>query len=181
MKLFVRLLVLASMALTLVGCTTMPRQSGPIGVEEIIAKTYAAVDHLITQLETGADKSRVRGPIIVATLVNIDELNESSRLGRSLSEQIAARFVQRGYPIIELKLRGNIFVQRNQGELLLSRELRDISLSHKAQAVVVGTYSMAKNFVLVNLKVVSGETQNILAATDYGLPLDVNTQSMLPR
>ncbi len=178
---FVRLFVVASMALALWGCSSTPRQPDPVGADDFIAKTYAAVDHLVTQLETGKDRPSVKGPIIVATLVNIDELNESSRLGRSLSEQVAARFVQRGYRIIELKLRGNIFVQRNQGELLLSRELRDISLSHKAQAVVVGTYSTAKNFVHVNLKVVSGETQNILAATDYGLPLDANTLAMVPR
>lgn len=182
MMYLLRLLTAAVLAFALGGCSSMPpRQPQPVGADEFIAKTYAAVDHLVNQIETRQKKTIISGPIIVATIVNIDELAESSRLGRSISEQVAARLTQRGYEVIELKLRGNIFVQRNQGELLLSRELRDISLSHKAQAVVVGTYATAKHFVHVNLKVVSGDTQSVLAATDYGLPLDTNTLAMMPK
>lgn len=163
------------------GCTTTPREPDAVSAEDYIAKTYSAVDQLLTQVERRQSKEVASDPIIVATLVNIDELTESSRLGRSLSEQVAARLTQRGYKVIELKLRGNLFVQRGQGELLLSRELKDISLSHRAQAVLVGTYSTAKQFIHVNLKLVSGDTQHALAATDYGLPLDANTRAMLPR
>ncbi len=182
----VRFLALCTAILGLVGCAdtpSNPRQPAPVTAEDFIASTYAAVDHLVTQLEGRQDRHLVRKPavVIVATLVNIDELTESSRLGRSVSEQVAARLTQKGYQVVELKLRGNLFVQRSQGELLLSREVKDISLSHNAQAVVVGTYSTAKNFVHVNLKVVTGDTQHVLAATDYGLPLDMNTQVMLAR
>lgn len=165
----------------LFGCTTTPREPEAVSVEEYIARTYAAVDHLLAQVDRRQGSLVASDPIIVATVVNIDELTESSRLGRSISEQVAARLTQRGHKVIELKLRGNLFVQRSQGELLLSRELKDISLSHRAQAVVVGTYSSAKQFIHVNLKLVSGDTQHALAATDYGLPLDANTRAMLPR
>lgn len=182
MKALGRILSAASFVLVLAGCSSAPpRQPDPVSADEYIAKTYAAVDHLVNQLDSRRNHDVGKGPVIVATIVNIDELTESSRLGRSVSETIASRLSQKGYQVIELKLRGNIFVQRNQGELLLSRELRDISLSHKAQAVVVGTYSTAKNFVHLNLKVVSGDTQSILAATDFGLPLDANTLAMLPK
>lgn len=171
--------VLLAAALSLAGCASAPKEPESINAGDYISTTYAAVDHLLTQVEV--NKSLTGDPIIVATLVNIDELSESSRLGRSVSEQVAARLTQRGFKVIELKLRGNLFVQRAQGELLLSRELKDITLSHQAQAVVVGTYSAAKNFIHVNLKMVSGNNQQALAATDYGLPLDANTRAMLPR
>ena len=177
----VRLMALCSAILGLAGCADTPRQPDPVSADEYIARTYTAVDHLVAQMEGKQDRNLARNPVIVATVVNIDELTESSRLGRSVSEQVATRMTQKGFQVIELKLRGNIFVQRSQGELLLSREIKEISLSHNAQAVVVGTYSTAKNFVHVNLKVVTGDTQRILAATDYGLPLDTNTQAMLGR
>ncbi len=48
-----------------------------------------------------------------------------------------------------------------------------------APAVVVGTYAPAENFVHVNLKVVAADTQLVLAAADYGLPLDNNTKTLL--
>jgi hypothetical protein len=43
----------------------------------------------------------------------------------------------------------------------------------------VGTYAPATNFVHINLKVVSAESQLVLAAADYGLPLDENTKILL--
>ena len=49
--------------------------------------------------------------MIVATLVSVDHLGESSRLGRMFSEQIASRFVQRGIPVAEVRLREQLALQ----------------------------------------------------------------------
>lgn len=164
------------------GCTAAaygPIEKPAIGLDQYIDNTYAAVDKLVDQLDKQSHRVRKEEPILVATLVSVDELDTSSRLGRSVSEQVAARFTQKGYPVIEVKLRGNLFVKRGEGELLLSRELSEISQSHRASAVVVGTYAPASNFVHVNLKVVASEKQVVLAAADYGLPLDNNTKALL--
>jgi TolB-like protein len=84
-----------------------------------------------------------------------------------------------GFKVVEVKLRGSLFVKRAEGELLLSREIAQISQSYRAPAVVVGTYAPATNFVHINLKVVSADSQLVLAAADYGLPLDENTKTLL--
>ncbi len=168
-----------ALALSLGACSIEPMRPSAMSVEDYIGKTYDAVDRMLTQAERG--QFNKFEPVIVATLVNIDELSESSRLGRSVSEQVAARMTQRGYQVIELKLRGDLFVKRTEGELLLSREIKDISQRHKAQAVVVGTYSMADKFIHVNLKLVTGDTHHALAAIDYGMPLDDNTKTLISR
>ncbi len=90
-------------------------------------------------------------PVMVATLVQVDRLSESSRLGRIFSEQIAGRMVQRGVRVVELKLRDSVALQRDQGELLLSREVREVSQSHDAQAVVVGTYAASASALYISL------------------------------
>ncbi len=173
-----------ALALSLGACSLEPSRPAAMSVEDYIGKTYDAVDQILAQAERAhAERGQFNkfDPIIVATLVNIDELAESSRLGRSISEQVASRMTQRGYQVVELKLRGDLFVKRSEGELLLSREIKDISLRHKAQAVVVGTYAMAEKFVHVNLKVVTGDTHHALAAIDYGLPMDENTKTLISR
>jgi TolB-like protein len=159
------------------GCQTAP--PAPIGPERYIELTYEAADKLIGQLGRQKAYANKSEPILVATLVNVDELESSSRMGRSLSEQVAARLTQSGYKVVEVKLRGALFVKRSEGELLLSREITQISQSYSAPAVVVGTYAAAENFVHVNLKVVAADTQLVLAAADYGLPLDNNTKILL--
>jgi TolB-like protein len=143
---------------------------------KMIQANYAAVDQLLASLSGPMDKT---APLVVATLVSIDALTESSRLGRMASEQVAARLSKQGYRVVELKLRGDIFVKQREGELLLSREVKDITLSHKAQAVVVGTYSEAKDYIYLNLKIVSVQNNLVIAAHDYVLPIDSNVRSLL--
>ena len=163
----------------LLGCETTPRKEPPISHERYIELTYEAADKLATQLGQHATYINKSEPILVATLVSVDELESASRLGRSLSEQVAARLTQKGFKVVEVKLRGSLLVKRAEGELLLSREITQISQSYRAPAVVVGTYAPATNFVHVNLKVVSADSQLVLAAADYGLPLDENTKALL--
>jgi TolB-like protein len=83
--------------------------------------------------------------------------------------------------VIEMKMRGSIFVQKNEGELLLSREVQDISDSHSAQAVIVGTYARSQNYVYVTAKLVRSIDNMVLGAYNYVLPLDSNVSAMLSR
>lgn len=158
----------------LAGCGDTPSKPVLISSDRYIEMTYAATDQLISQLSMNKAE-----PILVATLVNLDELESASRLGRSISEQVAARLTQKGYKVVEVKLRGTLYVKKAEGEMLLSREVAQIGQAHRAPAVVVGTYAPATDFVAINLKVVSAESQLVLAAADYGLPLDANTRMLL--
>lgn len=115
----------------------------------------------------------------VATLVNVDRLNESSRLGRIFSEQIAGRMVQRGLRVTEVKLRDNLVLHREQGELLLSREVREVSQAQNAQAVVVGTYAVSASVVYISLKLVNPVGNQVIAAHNYAVPADENVRSLL--
>ena len=120
-----------------------------------------------------------RASVLVATLVNVDRLGESSRLGRLCSEQIAGRLVQRGVPVTEVRLREQLALQPAQGELLLSRELREIARSQNAAVVLVGTYSPASDYTYVSIKLVRTEDSRILRGHDYALPNDRDVQRLL--
>lgn len=145
----------------------MPRTS-------IISANHHAADMLLQNAPLDRDHA-----VLVATLVNVDRLNESSRLGRIFSEQIGGRLVQRGFPVTELKMRENLVMQREQGELLLSRELRDVSRSHDAQAVVVGTYAVSATVLYVSIKLVKPDGNTVVAAHNYAVPIDDNVRALL--
>ncbi|CUA81997.1 MULTISPECIES: FlgO family outer membrane protein [Gulbenkiania] len=141
---------------------------------DVISTNYHAADCLLQPLRLVPSR-----PLIVATLVNVDALGESSRMGRMFSEQIASRFTHKGYQVIELKLRENLFMKSSEGELMLSREVRDVSRVHQAQAVIVGTYAASSDKVYLNLKAVEPSSSVVLSAHDYAVPLDSNVRSLL--
>lgn len=143
---------------------------------DIMKANYAAVDSLLTKLSVELPKD---SPILVASFVNLDDLNESSTFGRVLSEQVASRFKQKGYTTIEMKLRTTVFIKEGSGEFLLSRELSKISTKHHAQAVVVGSYAAARDRVYLTVRVVNVTDSRILSSHDYEISMSRDVFKML--
>jgi len=129
---------------------------------------YKAADVLTAQLNGKLNPAQ---PLIVATLVNIDDLNNSSTFGRLTSEQVSARFTKAGYNMIEMKFRDFVYMKHDQGELLLTREIKDVAKTHNAQAVILGTYAITGDNLYVNLKVIQPNTNIVLAVHDYSFPM----------
>jgi len=134
----------------------------------------------VRQLLAGLDISATGpGPVLVATVVNVNDLNSAAPLGRTLSEQYANSMAMSGFDVKEIKLRGAVFIKQDAGELLLSREIKDIARQHNASMVLVGTYSPAANFTYVSLKLVRVEDSRIIRGHDYALPVDRDVRQLL--
>jgi TolB-like protein len=120
--------------------------------------------------------------LMVASFVNVNNLEESSSFGRIIAEQIASRFAQRGQKIIELKLRQNsIFISEGKGEFMLSRDVREISRTHNASAIVVGTYADGGDRLYVSARIVRPADSMVISSTDAGIPMQSNTMSVMLR
>ena len=143
---------------------------------DIRGADYNAVDILLQQLP---GILLIDSPILVASFVNLDNLNESSTFGRMVSEQISSRLKQNGYTTIELKLRTNVFIKDGSGEFLLSRELSVIGTKHRAQAVVVGSYAAASKKVYITVRIVNVADSKVLASYDYSMPMTYDVFKML--
>lgn len=166
-----RVALAAAALLALAGCAQLPET--PLQAD-LIALNRQAADALV---ENGRlDPAQ---PLLVASFVNLDRLDESSRLGRLFSEQVGGRLTNRGYAVVELKLRDSLFFKQGQGALLLSREVHQVVRAHDAQAVVVGTYTASPTMLYVSLKLVGAQRNLVLAAHDYAVPLDANVRGLL--
>jgi TolB-like protein len=166
--------------LMLVSCSSTPPKDEPnyaaVSSNQFVAANYKAADALIQQLSGRlvADK-----PLIMATIVNIDSLEQTSTLGRLVSEQISTRLAQGGLKMLEMKLRNSVYLKRGQGELMLTREIGEVAQNHNAQAVVVGSYAETSDAVFVNVKVVQPQNNFVLAGQDFVLAKEGIVRSML--
>ncbi|QGZ38308.1 hypothetical protein IP92_01384 [Pseudoduganella flava] len=169
------------LALALLGgcASTAPKEEAnyaTVSSNQFVEANYKAANVLLAQLngKLAADK-----PLIMATVVNIDALDQTSTLGRLISEQISTRMAQGGLKMLEMKLRSSVYMKRNQGELMLTRELGEVAQNHDAQAVVVGSYAETSDMVFINVKVVQPQKNYVLAAHDYVLQKEGIVRSML--
>jgi len=83
--------------------------------------------------------------------------------------------------VVEMKLRSNVYIREGTGDLLLSRDVRDLSQSHNAQVVVVGNYAVAAGYVYLTLKTVTVADNRVVGAVNYLLPLNENNKALLLR
>lgn len=170
-------------AAVLAGCNSAPQNVGraePTYQEAATAPLLQNSREAVGKLTAGFDLNALGGgPVLVATVVNVNDLSRSAPLGRTLSEQYASQMAALGFNVKEVKLRGDIFVKEGAGELLLSREIKDIARSYNASLVLVGTYSPAANFTYVSLKLVRTEDSRIVRGHDYALPNDRDVQRLL--
>lgn len=184
-----------SMAL-ICGCETISRTNQALPAPEptyeqaqnnaFNTSNYNAAAELMRRYQGPSSTGNLAGgvsgaPLIVATLVNIDQLEQSSTLGRLISEQLSSRLAQMGYGVVELKVRNGVYMKRNEGEFMLTREIKEVASAHRAQAIVVGTYAESAMLIYVSLKLVDPARSMILAAYDYALPMDRQIRSLLLR
>ena len=142
----------------------------------LTAMSYAAAETLVSNAQNTIDTGKT---ILFASLVNIDDVQRSSTFGRMVAEQMASRFAQMGYSVKELKLRSSMVVREQEGELMLSRDLQDLTAEYEAQAVVTGTYAVGKKAVYVTVRMVSIADNQVISSYDFGVPNGQNTRSLL--
>ncbi|MCP5441597.1 MAG: hypothetical protein H6968_00980 [Chromatiaceae bacterium] len=178
MRKLIAVLLLTMGLLLLVGCETVPNnmKREVIADADLLATSHQAAEALITKAGGRLQPSR---PVIAASFVNIDNLFQSSTFGRMVSQQVVTQFSNKGFTVIEMLLRKNVYIKSQSGEFLLSRELQNISAEHNAQAVIVGTYAQGSRSLFVTAKVIDAVTNIVIASHDYVLPIGPDTSYML--
>ncbi|WP_119459517.1 FlgO family outer membrane protein [Rhodospirillaceae bacterium SYSU D60014] len=134
---------------------------------EFLTASYAAADALI---EGAEDSIEPDSPIVYATFSPVGRLEVPTALGQMLAEQTASRLVQRGYPVVEVRLREGIAVKPG-GPFVLSDDAQEVAERVLAEAALVGSYVAATDYVLLNVRLIDVVTGIVLASHDTTIPV----------
>ncbi|MBF0620553.1 MAG: hypothetical protein HQL54_01370 [Magnetococcales bacterium] len=198
-------IAISLMALTLSGCVapgelsqamgfgprTMPRQPPPQVMQapppqaraaedvDLIRVSHSMADALIGELRKNHPSFHRHKPILVTSFVNRSDLNSSSDLGLMLSDQVASRFSQQGYTIVEARLRPDLAIRERQGEFILSRDIEKLSQEYKAYAVIVGKYTRGRDKIYLDTQLIQVRNRQVLASINAKLPIGDDTRDFL--
>ncbi|MEO5328033.1 MAG: FlgO family outer membrane protein [Magnetococcus sp. THC-1_WYH] len=178
-------LILPVMGLGLLvgGClpemASYPLVSQPLSVyqaPDVKLAVYQAADAMMISIQ---EKVHKRATILPASFVDEQNMDETTPLGRMLSRQMAGRFTQSGYKVLEVKLRNNLLLQKGKGQFLLSEELSKIRETNEAHLVLAGSYSVAKNRVFVSTQLIRISDGVTLAAEDFSMEMTPDVRKLL--
>jgi TolB-like protein len=175
------ILVYVTISFFMYGCSRFngTRAENILGKEtDLIQFSYRAAEELAATASPPLIPQHPEMPLLITTFVDNNDLTKTSQFGRILQEQMSSRFVQLGYTVREIKLANTLHIEEQSGETILSRDLKKLSGSQKAQAIVVGTVSYANRTMYVSARLVNPNSSTIIASADYRLCMDDHILAM---
>ena len=157
------------------GCSRLncTRLEDMLGADtNLISLSYKIADRLTERANPPLAPLNPDLPILVTTFVDNNDLEKTSQFGRTMQEHIASRMVQLGYSIKEIKLGNRLLIEPRSGETILSRDLKKLSQTQKAQAILVGTVSYSNRTMYISSRLIDPVTANVIASDDYRLCMD---------
>lgn len=144
---------------------------------DVLYMAYNAVDELLEYHSDRQDIDRV----LFTTIVELNSFTETSTFGRLLSEFLTSRMTQHDYDVILVTLRDDALKVNDEGQFLLSREIKNLAADHNARTALVGTYTVADQHVFISLRLVSTVENAILSAVDRVVPIDNVIRDLLAK
>lgn len=161
------LLVLALLVLPgLAGCGQQQITGGTASVTS--PDFFGIGEELALQLATGLRGSGGQR-LILTTMVELDNLNNSSRFGRTLTEAMSTSLFRHGFGVVEVRKSAELLIRDPGGELMLTRDASLLARQQQAAAIVTGTYSLTPTTVILNVKMLDAGSQQVLSVAGLEL------------
>jgi TolB-like protein len=157
------ILLIFLLAVVASGC--LPGRARNGGTVSVITPDFFGIgEELATQLSINLRKDLpIDHRIILTSFVNIDDLYETSRFGRVITESLATRMFNKGYGVVEIRKMSEVMVRKKGGEITLSRDTSLLSGKHKVEAVIAGTYALTPDTVIINVRMLEAANQDVLS------------------
>lgn len=86
---------------------------------------------------------------------------------------------QQGFEVIEIRKTKKIHMEQRNGEYLLSINFKELNKKNKFQTVLIGTYSIAYNMIIVNTRIVDMVTGLVYTTSLVEIPMGKNIRYLL--
>ncbi len=119
--------------------------------------------------------------VAVASFVNLEQLYETSGMGRYISEQMLHELQRAGVEVVDVRMMPSMKISQGHGEYVLSRDMGELNYVHDVDAVVAGTYTVADGQIFLNVRLLTAGTGKILSSGSTVFEVDSAAAALLQR
>jgi TolB-like protein len=117
---------------------------------------------LVGSSELNYHEEKIQKNIVVTSMVDVNNFEQSSDFGRLFSESMIANFKRLGWNVLDF--RGKfVSIEKKRGEFYLSRE--NLKKFPADSVIFVGTYGEYQNGLLLNMRILDMSNQVITASS----------------
>ena len=155
-------------------------EADPIPVikpQSTTGKFAAKMIFLADQLERNIDHKNPASAYLIGSFTNLNNLSETSPLGRLVAESLIHELRVRQWRIFEPRLMKD-FMINDKGEFTLSRDVKLLREHFGVTGVVTGTFLMADGHLMINARVVDIASGIVQSSGQLQIPANWFTQSL---
>jgi TolB-like protein len=127
------------------------------------------IAELAVQLESHNGRKQANATYLIGSFTHLNNLAETSPLGRLIGESLIHELQVRGWRIFEPRLMQNFMINRD-GEFVLSRDVKNLKDQFGVTAVVTGTFMLAQDQVWINARVIDSQSGLVLSTGQAKVP-----------
>ncbi|MBF0458601.1 MAG: hypothetical protein HQK99_12000 [Nitrospirae bacterium] len=116
------------------------------------------------RVETERVYSPQISPIVVTTFVDVNDLRQTSPLGRAFSELLMTYLQMNYFNVIEMRMGNVIDMDKKNGEFVLTRDVKDLAARENAMSVITGTYTVTDQSVIFNGRIINLKDSTLYSA-----------------
>lgn len=171
--------------LGLVAATMLLAGCGPVvhtgGTASVVTPDFFGLgEEVAQQLAQNFHHGRATGmSLMLTTMVEVDDLYATSRFGRTFTESLATRLFRHGFGVVEIRKASEVLVKSHSGELMLSRDAKLLAKEQRVHGIVVGTYSLTPQSVIVNVRILDAASQDVLSVAGVEIQRSANINHLL--
>jgi len=125
------------------------------------------------------DRSFKSYPVIVTSFVSLNDLDKSSVFGRMMAEKLLHFMNKNGFNVVEIRRSQDLFIKKEVGEMILTRDISELAEITKAKSVLAGTYVATADALIINVRLIDINTPRILSSYSYEVAMTDEVESLL--
>jgi TolB-like protein len=118
-------------------------------------------------------------PIVITTFVDLNDLGKTSVFGRMMAEKMIDEMTKMGFHVVEFRKSQDIFVRKDGGEFILTRDVTELAKVTNAMAVLAGTYIATSKSVIINARLIDIKTPRVLSTASYDIERTDEVEGLL--
>jgi TolB-like protein len=150
------------------------REKHPSSVQNVVH----GLDLLAQQLDANTRHKSAFPAVLASTFVNLNRIDDTSPLGRLLTEGLVARLQVRGWNLYDIRLSKAVAITP-EGEFVLSRDPKRLEYQYATAAALTGTYTVTASEVLVHARIIDVSTGVVVASGEVRIPIDEEVARLL--
>lgn len=103
------------------------------------------------------------GDIAITSFVDLHQLNKTTHFGRIVGETMFDELFTRGFNVTDFRGQSTLSVNAN-GEYFITRDINQMRNNIQNQYVLVGTYSISNDNIIVNARIIDNQSGTIVAS-----------------